>query len=223
MDGSQHVAFTPDGQSLLALQRDATVLLSAGTGRVSARLAGTGGMFTTFVTSSDRRTLVQAIDQTHVRVLAWTGSTYRRLRDISVAGLIRDLALNADGTAVAVADFDGQLFVADTTTGQQRTLPGQANTWASVQVTPDGRLLRHDNTDGRLEAFDVPSAALIGSWTYKAQPAGTENPRGHRPGRTRSCAGPRATPPRQTCTPLSAGRIRQGRRGHAVEQRRSHR
>jgi WD40 repeat protein len=67
------------------------------------------------------------------------------------------------------------LLVADTTTGQQRTLPGQANTWASVQFTPDGRLLRHDNTDGRLEAFDVPPAALIGSWTYKAQPAGTEN------------------------------------------------
>ena len=143
-------------------------LLSAPGGEVKPvwSKGGTG-----VVLSADRRVMASSAENTAclypTLVRAWdTGSGAPLADDLAFNNVTigHALALNSDGTALAIGLSDGTFGLWDAHTGQPlytAAPPGGNVSVTSLTYSPDGRLLMAGNSDGAVQVWDTASHRLV--------------------------------------------------------------
>lgn len=175
------VAFTPDGRTLVAASRDATVKLwnvappatSGPTGVHTDGLASPGltaerlkrtafGHDAAF--SPDGKTLVTD-DILSARLLRLATRRFYGAPMDGHGGPVEGIAISPDGRLVATGSADGKLRLWSTATQRQIGAPlhGQASPATSLAFSPDGRKLASVAADGTLRLWSVADHRAIGA------------------------------------------------------------
>jgi WD40 repeat protein len=142
-------------------------LLSASGGEVKPVWSNGG---TGVVLSADRKVMASSAENTAclhpTRVRAWDTGTGALLADLTFDDVTigHGLALNPDGTALAIGLSDGTFGLWDAHTGQPLYTfvpPGRTVSVTSLAYSPDGRLLMAGNSDGAIQVWDAASHQLV--------------------------------------------------------------
>jgi len=120
--------------------------------------------------SADRRVMASSVGtmacpNTVVHIRAWDTGTGAPLADLTFKDVADGdgVALNPNGTVLAVGLGDGTLGLWDARTGQPVYTfapPGQATYVTSLTYSPDGRLLIAGKSDGRIQVWNADSHQL---------------------------------------------------------------
>jgi WD40 repeat protein len=149
-DGSQVVAFSPDGKMLASGSLDSTVHLwsTATHKQLRPPLRGHGAGVTDVAFSPDGRTLISS--GADGAILLWNPRTAVRLgRLTGHAGSVNAIAVSPDGKTLASAGEDGTVRLWNLATGRQTARIGDwSNAATDVAFSADGRTLAATGRDG---------------------------------------------------------------------------
>jgi WD40 repeat protein len=162
--GSSHrmydVAFSPDGDALVAVSDGKVVVWGLVNGKASVGMALPGVPYTTSVAFAKDGTLaVGTDDRTVVLVdLRKQGSIVRTLR---AASPITDVAFSPDGRSVAASTAGGTVLVWDVSSGVQTgALDFSADgAGESVSFSRDGHTLAVGMNDGTVKIWSIPGVS----------------------------------------------------------------
>jgi WD40 repeat protein len=151
------VVFSPDGQRLaVGLGREVR-LLAADDLREQTRLTGHRALVVEAAFTPDGAEVVTGSTDTTVR--RWDAASGRELASHSFPTFFRlttAVAFTPDVKGVLVADANGSMRLADTSTGQvQTTLPGDSREVWCAAFAPDGRTLLTATLSGTVTLWDA--------------------------------------------------------------------
>ena len=151
------VLFAEPGQVIVALAN----------GAIEVRTIASGAAVRRMDASVAQSVLVVSADG---RLLASSGSEHIRLWDVSGKllrtfghefGDVASLAFSPDGTLLASAGYDANVYFWDVSTGQRKSsLRDQVLSTFSVMFTPDGKNLVIGGANGAVEVADVQTASI---------------------------------------------------------------
>lgn len=150
-----HIALTPDGSTILAVDsgHDGAVwMLHAVSGEVLARVAVRDCLAASL--SPDGRRL--AVGRGNDVIVFGTGSLQQELVLTGHVNSVRQLAFSPDGSLLASAGADRNLYFWDMQSGSRRfTLCGHRGTAHALAFAPDGRSLVAGDDAGVLKVWNV--------------------------------------------------------------------
>ncbi|HEX2574543.1 MAG TPA: protein kinase [Polyangia bacterium] len=147
----RYVIFSPDGQRVLSVGRDQVVRFwGPGTGEERFLRGHDTIVSHAQFTPDGRMVLSMGLDENRVWPLP-----QRPLRVLRTDGLVRDVAYSPDGGQVAVASWDGLLWLWNTRTGAARSLRGHQESVTAVAFSPDGRRVASASLDLTVRLWDV--------------------------------------------------------------------
>lgn len=160
------VAFSPDGERVLAAGRDGTLRLWDVAGEQLLRtLEGHTHRVTSVAIGPEGE---RALSGSHDRTLRlWDVSTGEALRTFEGhTGSVRSMALSPDGRRALSGSHDGTLRLWDVATGETlRTFEGHADWVAAVAFSPGGERVLSGGGDNTLRLWDVASGELLHIFT----------------------------------------------------------
>ncbi len=135
--GSQSIAYSPNGQLLAVGRWGGIDILNAGTGDLQRALSGHTSDVAHLSFLPDNKTLVSAArDGRDTGIRVWNTRTGKLIRTLSGHNdLIQSMALSPDGNTLVSASWDGTIHFYNTKKGGKTTL----DMWAeSLAYSPDG-------------------------------------------------------------------------------------
>ncbi|GEM_PF-6855480 len=163
------VAFSPDGRILASGAADERIVLWEVETQIanpwSVSSGGENRCVRSLAFSSDGgRFLVDAGDQ---NTEVWSIQN-GKLAGINIGGLSKidgPRAISPDGSQVAAAGKNGNLYILTATTGEiEKSWPGAYQNVRSIQFSPDGALLATGSDYGWVQSWEVDSGINAGSW-----------------------------------------------------------
>jgi serine/threonine protein kinase len=161
--GGEDIAFSPDN-SMLAFTDTRTVqVIDVSTGQILYMLDSTNWM-DEVVWHPDGTTLISSGWGNPVTL--WDLVTSEVLREMydSEAYAVTSLAFSPDGSLLAASTGDGQVWIADVTTGQSTsTLGGEGGEFSlnSIAFSPDGSMLVTGGQDNKVKVWDATTGELL--------------------------------------------------------------
>jgi len=161
------VAFHPHQPVTAWKDMYATTLWSIDGTPIRTLLANSRAVDHLTYTPDGRRLINGSMNEVHIR----RATDGRRLRVISLGGLVRGLAVHPDGSRVACASWDGEVTVWDLRGDQVWRVPRlhQGGTW-TVAYSPDGSLLASAGLDKEIRVWDTQSGEQVDALTGSVSP-----------------------------------------------------
>ena len=166
-DGTNSVAFSPDGQTLARAVGVNLTLWDTNTGEHIRRLLGHTNTISSVAFSPDGQTLASGDYANTSTVRLWNIDTGKNFRVLKVnTKWVIGIAFSPDGQMLASAsgiDGDGYIIeLWDIDTGRLlRTLTEHTNPISSVAFSPDGKTLASGSWDSSVRLWDVDTGMLL--------------------------------------------------------------
>jgi WD40 repeat protein/class 3 adenylate cyclase len=132
------VAWSPDGERIMAMAQDGTRVWEANTGRVLVTLPPTGGPGVTAAWSPDG---AQVLVEGGSGPTVWDAQTGERMRELTIGQPNLGLAFSRDGSRLAIGSIDGTVRIWDWPVATEVLRLPQAAGTTRVAFSPDGALL----------------------------------------------------------------------------------
>jgi WD40 repeat protein len=159
------LAFSPDGRALAAGGKGSTVVWSLAGDRVMRkRLTGGQGDVSSVAFSADSRTLASASANRTISLWSYPlgprfGTPVLRRNNATT-----EVAVSPDGSLVASAGQDGQIYLVDQRTGTpQRVLHAEAGAVGDLAFEHGANVLAAAYADGTIRIWNVTAGAQIGT------------------------------------------------------------
>jgi WD40 repeat protein/class 3 adenylate cyclase len=161
---SQAIAFSPDGKLLAAAEVETErARLHVWNVRRRTLIASSGTRAGSLAFSPDGRLIAAAgLDRGTEILDARSGELVKRL---PTRGLSRSVAFSADGSLLAVGQYDGdgQLYSTESWTRVGRRVEGHTQRITFIEFSADGRTLATASADGTVRLWDVETRTPIGA------------------------------------------------------------
>ncbi len=169
-DDVTHVAFSPDGASILTDSFDRSARLWRATpGAALVQLRGHEAPVTDVALSPDGTLAGTASADGTARV--WRSSDGKMLSRLQGAGAINRVAFSPDGGAVLTAGDDGTARIWEAMTGKPVSqLQGHRGAVHQAQFSPDGKLALTASEDGTAKVWEWTTGRLVATLDAKAGP-----------------------------------------------------
>jgi WD40 repeat protein/serine/threonine protein kinase len=165
-DGSEHLAFSPDGKRLLSHEWSAPVLRlwDGETGKEVAVLTGHTNAAQALAFSPDGSRLVTGGDYPDNSVRLWDGRTGAPLAVMTEhTNAVTSVAFSPDGRRVVSVSLDQTAWLWDGTTGRRvAALRGHTGGVKVARFSPDGRRLVTASQDQTLRVWDAATGDPVG-------------------------------------------------------------
>lgn len=105
-----------------------------------------------------------------VALWRWQDARYQLVKVIKENSNIRDIALDTEGSRIAMVDVDGRVLLIDLESGRHRVLaaPG-VGSYGQLGFTPDSTILvQSDDLLGGIVLWDADAGVLLDTWQHPA-------------------------------------------------------
>lgn len=155
-DAEKQVAFSPDGETIAAMQEEGVGLYRTGTLKRRRRIKGN---IDAFAFSPDGATLAVGTSlPDDEALLLYDMQTGKRQRNWESGDrYVSAIAFSPDGTRIAVARYEEDIDVRDAATGERLGLLADSQFPPSVCFSPDGKIVAAGGADGMVKLWDVAS------------------------------------------------------------------
>ena len=156
---TEHVAFSPDGQTLAVASKVGVWLYSPAALDTSSEppLISTPKVAEAIAYSPDGAVLAIASDSA---IHFWDTAAGRMAGSVTLRRSSQSIAFSPDGSLLAINSGSGGIILLDVATGEERaTIAANMQGDAMMAFSPDGSLLAGSTTDYKVHLWDVVSAA----------------------------------------------------------------
>ncbi len=154
-----NVVFTADGSRLVASGWTVIDVWDVQTGEVVDSIPDLEEDISQILFNPERSELLVLPDGATIRF--FNSTDWSRTRDLAGFSVVPfDVAISADGRAIAVGQIDDNVALWDVTRGTRTILKGHSDWVRGVAFSPDGGLMASASDDGTVRTWDVASASL---------------------------------------------------------------